>query len=129
MVMGSCLVASVPFLYYFFATEAVHIYLIQAVFGLGTALAVPPWYAIFTRHIDKMQENIEWSLESVSIGISGAGASALSGVIVSHYGFQSAFLVGGIFAVCGVLAQIKIYHDLRAHVGRGQVAPLPDKTG
>jgi MFS family permease len=127
MVTGSCLMAVTPFLY-LFAERAIHIYTIQAVFGLGAALAIPPWYAIFTRHIDKMQENIEWSLESVAIGISDAGAAALSGIIVANYGFKAAFILGGIVAVTGALTQIRVYGALRRHVGRGQVEPLPDRT-
>jgi MFS family permease len=127
MVTGSCLLAITPFLY-LFATQAVHLYAIQAVFGLGAALAVPPWYAIFTRHIDKLKENVEWSLESVAIGISGAGAAALSGVIVANYGFSAAFIAGGCFAIVGAATQIHIYRDLRRFVGHGQVKPLPDKA-
>ena len=128
MVTGSFIIASTPFLY-LFASQAWHIYGIQALFGVGTALAVPPWYAIFTRHIDKMRENVEWSMESVAIGISGASAAALSGVIVTHYGFQTAFLLGGVFALIGASMQIRIFHDLRSSVGRGEVKSLPDKPG
>jgi MFS family permease len=128
MVTGSIIVASVPFLY-LMASEAWHVYVIQAWFGVGTALAVPPWYAIFTRHIDKMRENVEWSLESVAIGVSGAGAAALSGVVVANFGFRSAFMLGGLFAVLGAMMQIKIYHDLRRHVGHREVKPEPDKVG
>lgn len=126
MVTGSFIIASTPFMY-LFATQAWHLYLIQAWFGIGAALAVPPWYAIFTRHIDRMRENVEWSLESVGIGLSGAGAAALSGIIVSHYGFQWAFVLGGVFSVLGAIMQIRIYSDLRAKVSRGQVQALPDK--
>ncbi len=128
MVSGSCIIASVPFLY-IFADQAWHIYAIQAWFGIGSALAVPPWYAIFTRHIDRMRENVEWSLESIAIGLSGAGSAALSGVIVTRFGFQFAFLIGGILAVLGAFMQICIYRDLRAYVRRRQVEPLPDKPG
>lgn len=127
LVGGNILVASVPFLY-MFATTVAHIFIIQAVFGMGLALAVPPWFAIFSRHLDKMHENIEWSLESVAIGISGAGAAALSGILVANFGFRSAFLVAGILAVCGVVALTKIYRDLRRYVGRREVKPLPDKS-
>lgn len=128
MVAGSCIVASVPFLY-LFATHAWHIYAIQAWFGVGTALAVPPWYAIFTRHIDKMRENVEWSLESVAIGISGAGSAALSGIIVATFGFQWAFFLGGILAVLGALMQTRIYWDLRTFVGKQEVQAFPDRAG
>ena len=127
MVTGSFLTASLPFLY-LAARVPEHIYAIQVLAGVGLALAVPPWYAIFTRHIDKMKENVEWSMESIAIGISGAGAAALSGILVSHYGFQAVFIIGGCFAIAGALMQIKIYSDLRAYVGRHQVKPTPDKT-
>jgi MFS family permease len=126
MVIGSCIVASSPFLY-LFASEVWHVYAIQAWFGLGNALAVPPWYAIFTRHIDAMRENIEWSMESVAIGISGASAAALSGILVANFGFRLAFFVGGLFAILGALVQMRIYRDLRRVVGRRQVEPVPDK--
>ena len=127
LVIGSLLVALVPFLYVF-ASAAMHLYIIAAVLGIGTALAVPPWYAIFTRHIDHMQENIEWSLESVFIGISGAGAAALSGVLITRIGFDAVFIIGGVFAFIGALVQIRIFRDLRAHVIPGRVRPLPDRT-
>jgi len=97
--------------------------------GTSLAFAVPPWYAIFTRHIDKMRENVEWSMESIAIGISGAGAAALSGILVAHVGFRAVFVLGGIFAMLGGLLEIRIYRDLRAFVGRHEVKPTPDKTG
>jgi MFS family permease len=127
MVIGSCIVASSPFLY-LFASHAWHIYAIQAWFGVGTALSVPPWYAIFTRHIDKMRENVEWSLESVAIGISGAASAALSGIIVAQFGFRWAFFAGGVFAVLGAIMQIRIYHDLRSVAKHGEVRAQPDKV-
>ncbi|MCC6934779.1 MAG: MFS transporter [Candidatus Yanofskybacteria bacterium] len=128
LVSGSVIVASTPFLY-FFASSATHIYIIQAWYGIGLALAVPPWYAIFTRHIDRMRENLEWSLESIAIGISGAGAAAVGGILAEVVGFRGVFLIAGCFAVLGVVFQIRIYRDLRAFVGRHQVRPTPDKAG
>jgi len=127
LIMGSVLTASVPFLY-FFASAAHHIYIIQAIYGIGLALAVPPWFAIFTRHIDKMQENIEWSFESIAIGISAAVSASLGGVLAQRYGFENLFLIGGCLAILGASFQIKIFRDLKAKVARGQVKPLPDRT-
>lgn len=127
LIMGSAIIAGTPFLY-FFATSATHIYIIQACYGVGLALAVPPWYAIFTRHIDKMKENVEWSLESVAIGISGAAASAGGGILAEQVGFRSVFLIAGCFSILAVILQFRIYRDLRAHVRRGQVQALPDKV-
>ncbi|HXK36863.1 MAG TPA: MFS transporter [Candidatus Paceibacterota bacterium] len=127
LIAGSSLVACTPFLY-LFASQAIHVYLIQAIFGVGMALAVPPWYAIFTRHIDRMHENFEWSLESIAIGISGASSAALSGIVVAHYGFQTAFVIGGILTVLGAYTQTRIYYDLRKKVAPHGVSPKPDRA-
>lgn len=127
MVFGSFLISMVPFLY-LFASLPVHVYIFSAIYGIGLAFLVPPWYAIFTRHIDKMKENVEWSMDSVAIGIASASTAALGGVMATKLGFESVFVLGGILAVCGSMLQIKIYKDLKAKVGHGQVKPQPDKV-
>lgn len=125
MILGTFLIALVPFLY-LFATKTSHVYMIQAIYGIGAAFAVPPWYAIFTRHVDKMQENVEWSLESIAIGIGAGGSAALGGVLATRFGFQFIFLFGGILAIFGAVQQIKIFGDLKRKVSQGMVKPLPD---
>jgi MFS family permease len=127
LVCGSVLCATVPFMY-FFASSAMHIYIIQAIYGIGLAFAVPPWFAIFSRHLDKMHTNIEWSFESVAIGVSAAGAAALGGVLAAKYGFQQLFIIGGLLAIFGASLQIRIFRDLKKHVARGVVKPQPDRT-
>ncbi|MBI4158186.1 MAG: MFS transporter [Candidatus Yanofskybacteria bacterium] len=126
LILGSFLIAMVPFLY-LIATEVKHVYLISALYGTGIAFIVPPWYAIFSRHIDKLRESFEWSLDSVAIGLAAAGAAAAGGILAQKFGFNFVFLIGGIFAIFGGLNQIKIYKDLKEKVGRGQVMPQPDK--
>ena len=127
MVGGSTLIALVPFMY-LFASESKHIYIIQALYGIGLAFSIPPWYAIFSRHLDKMHENIEWSLDSISIGVAAAVAAALGGVLATKFGFHFVFLIGGVFAICGAFMQAKIFRDLKAKVGHGQVKPQPSKV-
>ncbi len=127
LVIGSLISSAVPFLY-IFASTAMHVYIIQAIYGIGLAMAVPPWFAIFTRHIDKMQENIEWSFESVSIGISGASAAAIGGIIAHKAGFATVFLVGGILSLFGATLVLLIFRDLKARVSRGQVKPAPNRS-
>lgn len=127
LIVGSTLVAIVPFAY-LFAHSIIHIYIIQALYGVGIAFIIPPWYAIFSRHIDKMHESFEWTLDSVSIGLAAAGAAALGGFIAQRYGFNLVFILGGIFAVFGGLMQIFIFRDLKKKVPRGQVKAQPDKA-
>ena len=127
MVLGTFLIALVPFLY-LFATKSTHIYIIQAIYGIGASFAIPPWYAIFSRHLDKLQENVEWSMDSIAIGIGAAVSAALGGLLAEKFGFQFVFLLGGMLTIFGAVQQIKIFKDLKGKVSRGMVKPQPDKV-
>ena len=126
LIIGSFLISLVPFLY-IFASKPIHLYLVNVIYGMGAAFAIPPWNAIFTRHIDKMHESTDWAVESVSIGIGAASAAALGGILAEKFGFQVVFLVAGIVAIAGAITLIKIYSELKEKVGHGQVFPKPDK--
>lgn len=125
MVLGTFLIALVPFLY-LFATKSSHIYIIQAIYGIGASFAIPPWYAIFSRHLDKLQENIEWSMDSIAIGVGAALSAAMGGLLAQKFGFQFVFLLGGMLAIFGAVQQIKIFKDLKGKVSQGTVKPHPD---
>lgn len=124
LVIGSFLISLVPFLY-IFASKPIHLYIVNAIYGVGAAFAIPPWNAIFTRHIDKMQENTDWAVESVSIGVGAASAAALGGIIAEKFGFQVVFLIAGIIAIIGAITLTRIYSSLMEKVPRGQVLPEP----
>jgi len=63
LVSGLVLAALVPF-GYIFAYLPLHIYLLQAVYGVAMAMALSGWSAIFTRHIDKVLEATEWGINA-----------------------------------------------------------------
>lgn len=89
-------VSIVPMLY-FFASEPWHIYAAQAFFGFCMAWAVPAWYSIFTRHLDKFRISFEWSLYSVfSVGIATALAGAIGGILADELGFKVIFIIASL---------------------------------
>lgn len=108
LIFGTLLAASVPFVYVF-SSLPWHIYLLQIVYGLGWACAVPPWGALFTRYIDKGKEAMEWSIESTSIGLGTGMAGALGGIIASKFGFQWLFFGVGIILLIAALVLIPLY--------------------
>lgn len=126
MIFGSLLISTIPFLY-LLASTPTHIYIIQAIYGTGAAFTIPPWYAIFTRHVDKMRENVEWSMDSIAIGIGGAGAAAIGGILADKFGFNFVFTMGGFLVLFGALYQMKIYSNIRKEVSRGEVTPQPGR--
>jgi MFS family permease len=78
---------------YSFAREVWHIYFLQFFFGVADSILIPPFYAIFTRHIDKGSEGFEWALRSsISFGGGSALGGAIGGVMAVRFGFASVFL-------------------------------------
>lgn len=103
MIIGATLVVIATYTYYF-ATEVWHVYALQFLIAVGDAFAVPPFYAIFTRHIDPHSEGFEWSLRSsFSFGAGSALSGALSGILASAVGIRPLFLVNGTIMLIGVI--------------------------
>ena len=119
MVLGYFIMAFVP-LGYSISSAPWHIYLLQMMYAFGMALALPSWMAIFTRHIDKGKEAIEWSMESSSIGIGAGIAGGLGGIIASALGFSILFIAVSILNFVSVAVLIIIRNDVSAR-GDGQV--------
>jgi len=124
------LMGSVSIFLYGFANTTTHIYIIQAILGLSMAIAVPAWYGIFTRHIDRKKTSFEWSLESVfSIGIATAASGALGGIVATRLGFDALFIGAGIIALCATFSMIFLQPYLIPKKKIKPVVPLVDEKG
>ena len=78
--------------------------MLQFLLGIGDAFLVPPFYAIFTRHIDKGKEGFELSLySSFSIGAGAAFGGAVGGLLATAIGFRAVFPLVGILAFIATL--------------------------
>ncbi len=94
------------------ATLSWHIYILEVLYAIAMAIATPGWSAIFTRHIDKGKEGFEWSVEHVAYSIGVGVTGALSGILVSKYGFNAVFIIAGIVAIIGSLIPLFVYKDV-----------------
>ncbi len=126
---GYFLSAFVPLLY-LFASRPWHLYAIQSVFGILMAAAVPGWYSIFTRHIDKWKISFEWSLDSVlSLGLASAGAAALGGYMVEYFGFRALFVVASAATLISALLLLKMKKYLIPRQEQDKVLPEKYRHG
>lgn len=101
MLCGFFVVVIATFLFYF-SERIWHIYALQFLMGIGNAFVVPPFYAIFTRHLDKNSEGFEWSLRSsFSLGAGTAIGGAVSGLLGGVIGFRALFLINGLLMFIG----------------------------
>lgn len=112
LLISYLLSASVPIIY-FFSYLPSHIYIAQGILGFLFAWAVPAWYSIFTRHLDKFRISFEWSLFSVfSVGISTSLAAAGAGLLVDRFGFRVIFLLASTIIVASAIS----YLSMRKHI-------------
>ena len=100
MVAGSLFISLSAFLF-IFVREPWQVIAVQVVGGVGAALSFPSWQAIFTRHIDKSEEGLEWSLYFTAVDLGGALSAALGGFIASYFGYKNLFFIVGIFSLVG----------------------------
>ncbi|MBI2097245.1 MAG: MFS transporter [Candidatus Sungbacteria bacterium] len=89
-----------------------HIYLIQALAGLGRAIDLPAWYSIFTRKVDKKREGYEWGVENVTAALSVGFVSAIAGLIAEAYGFRALFILAGAASFIGALVLFFLYRSV-----------------
>ncbi len=91
MIAGTILSGFVP-LGFIFVSLPWHLYLLQGIYAMAMAFAVPSWSAIFTRHIDKGKEALTWGVESSSWGIGTGVAGIIGGLVANSFGFKPLFI-------------------------------------
>lgn len=121
LIAGQLIIAIIPFLY--LSIDSVReLYGVQALYGLGAALAFPGFMAIFTKFADHEKAAFSWSLHSTVVLLSMAGAATIGGVVGETYGFRTLFLAVGILTSLGFFATIGLalfYENLRLITPQG----------
>jgi len=125
LLAGLFIASLIPF-GYIFSKLPWHIYILQAIYGIGLAMSFSGWSAIFTRHIDKGKEATEWGLDATSVGI-GTGISAvIGGWAVTQFGFNPVFIVVGILGLIGVALLLGIRNNIKGVFNNGHVLNLKE---
>lgn len=107
MILGSIILTFVPLLY-IGVDEIWKLFAVQILYGFGSAIAYPSWLAIFTRHIDKNQEGLEWSLYHTSTDLGAALSASIGGFIAADMGFNSIFVVIALLNAVGTIFLLAI---------------------
>ncbi|MFA5228180.1 MAG: MFS transporter [Candidatus Paceibacterota bacterium] len=102
LVFGNFLAALVPF-GYIFAIYPWHIYALQVIYGVGIAMSLVGWRAIFTRNITKGKEASEWAMDDASLSVGVALAGIFTGFVITQWGYIVAFSIAGFLAMMSVV--------------------------
>lgn len=100
---------------YIFVSTPLQLYVLQFVYGILSAFTFPSWCAIFTRHIDKNKEGVEWGIYQTLIDLTSAGAAVVGGLLAEQYGFTIVFYAVALLGILGslLLLFIRPYLNLR----------------
>jgi MFS family permease len=111
MVVGTFIAGFIP-IGYLFASAPWHIYLLQMIYAAGMSMAFPAWLAIFTRHIDKGKEALEWGMESTFLGAGAGIAGGAGGIVASMFGFNVVFIFVSCFTFLATILLLFIKNDV-----------------
>ncbi|MFA5967236.1 MAG: MFS transporter [Patescibacteria group bacterium] len=111
MVIGLLIAALVPF-GYLYIIHPWQLYVLQTIHGIGMAMSLAGWSAIFTRNIDKGRESTEWGLSATGYSIGTGAAGIIGGYAVETFGFNPVFIGVGILGLLGVSLLLSIKQDL-----------------
>ncbi len=125
LVVGLFIASLIPF-GYIFCKFPWHVYILQAIYGVGLAMSLSGWCAIFTRHIDKGKEATEWGLDATSIGLGTGISAAIGGWAVTKFGFNPVFIVVGILGLLGVILLLGIRNNIKGVFNNGHVLNLKE---
>lgn len=111
MITGTFIAGFIP-LGYLISSQPWHIYTLQIIYAVGMSMVFPSWLAIFSRHIDKGKEALEWGMESTFLGAGAGIAGGLGGVIASVFGFNIVFIIVSFFTFFSTLLLLFIKNDI-----------------
>ena len=102
MFIFTLLIAFIP-LFYLVIHTPLQLYVIQFILGIFTAFTFPTYMAIFTRHIDKTKEGVEWGMYFTLTDLTGAAFAAVGGYIAMSSGFPTLIIAVVFLSVIGSL--------------------------
>jgi MFS family permease len=108
MILGYALTALMSFCYVF-ASEPIHLMIIQI--GLGFALAIcnPTWYALYSKHAQESgNDGFMWGLSDGTSRLCIAIAITIGGYLVENFSFTILFILMGTIQVISTLLLLTI---------------------
>jgi len=114
LVPAAILMSLTPLLY-LIISQPWQLYLVQLLLGFFAAMTFPAFMAIFTRHIDKSKEGIEWGIYFTFCDLLSAGLAVIGGFMAYTIGFTPLIICVASISTLGslMLMLIKPYIRLR----------------
>ena len=98
---------------YIFISTPLQLYFVQFFYGVSVAMTLPTWYAVFTRHIDKKHEGMEWGVYRTLTDLGGAFAAAIGGFLAFKFGFDNLFVLVSVVLLFGSFMLLFVRREMK----------------
>lgn len=103
IIVFGMIIMSMAYFGFILANTVFTLYLFYSILGVGIGVISPVKNSLFSTHLDKNKEVVEWGLlDAVTLSFI-ALSSALGGFIAQKYGFQALFLLAAIVNAVGII--------------------------
>ncbi|MBN2330604.1 MAG: MFS transporter [Candidatus Aenigmarchaeota archaeon] len=103
VIMAAHLLHALGFLGYLLVSSPVHLFAVQVLLGIATAISYPSRESWFTRFIDNDKIAFQWATWEATYSITVAAASIIGALVVSVLGFSALFVSMSALAFAGLI--------------------------
>ena len=94
--------ASIGYLGYYFVSNIIELFMVQAVLGLSSVISVPAMYSFYTKYVEKGKFASQWAAWDALYRVL-QGVTALIGAFLAKiYGFKALFLAMFFLSLIGL---------------------------
>lgn len=93
---------------YLLVSSPFELFIVEAGLGVGFALALPTWDALYARYESRKQDGYEWGLADGLAQLVPGLAMLIGGLIVNYFSFTALFIVMGTIHVIATIRQAAI---------------------
>jgi len=106
MVIIGLTLSSLGFFGYLLVQSPIHLFIIQAILGIGGAVWIPASDSIYSKNLDKGKFASEWGLWDSIYWISMGLSASIGGFLANIYGFRFLFAVMFFVSLAGLITSV-----------------------
>lgn len=114
IMIGICIV-SIAYVGLALSQTIQHFFIAMAVAGMGFGTIAPAKNSLFSTHLDKDKESLEWGLSDATVFVAIALAASLGGLIAGKYGFHLLFIMAAFFNLLAAFPYMLYLHHRHKH--------------
>lgn len=93
------LLMAVGFFSYLFVQSPYHLFIVQAVLGVGGAIEAPAYSAVYSKHLDHKRSAFQWGAWDAIKNFSAAFGALVGATLATIFGFDLLFVLMGSLAL------------------------------